>query len=255
MRPRRENDIEAELRIRAVVQTTAFLTLPVEVFDLAATLRAEQRLKTPDALHLACAIHHGCDEFWTRDARILACNAPIHRRTWGQPLTSGRVNEMKKQPARPAPSTSMPLSSPPSGAPHPLDTLWATIETRATSTRDVSYTRQLLDSGPRKIQRKVIEEAFEVCTALDDHPHQPEKLAAEAADLVFHLFVLFKASGVSPSAIYDELDRRRAQSGLDEKASRKATKPTATTPAATKPAPSVKRVPKKSSTQNKKATK
>jgi uncharacterized protein len=37
------------------------------VFDLATQLRAQHGLKTPDAIHLAAAIHAGCDEFWTND--------------------------------------------------------------------------------------------------------------------------------------------------------------------------------------------
>ena len=45
------------------------------VFERATALRATHNLKTPDALHLACAIEHGCDEFWTNDAR-LASGAP-----------------------------------------------------------------------------------------------------------------------------------------------------------------------------------
>ena len=40
------------------------------VFDLATRLRADYRLKTPDALHLAAAIEAGCDEFWTNDQRL-----------------------------------------------------------------------------------------------------------------------------------------------------------------------------------------
>lgn len=53
-----------------------FLTvevLPVErhVFRNAAQLRADfGSLKTPDALHLANALHHNCDEFWTNDNRL-----------------------------------------------------------------------------------------------------------------------------------------------------------------------------------------
>ncbi len=27
-------------------------------------------LKTPDAIHLATALHYGCDEFWTHDDRL-----------------------------------------------------------------------------------------------------------------------------------------------------------------------------------------
>ena len=40
------------------------------VFDLATQLRANHSLKTPDALHLAAAIHYGCHEFWTNDQRL-----------------------------------------------------------------------------------------------------------------------------------------------------------------------------------------
>lgn len=40
------------------------------VFDLATELRAQQGLKTPDALHLAAALDAGCDEFWTNDDRL-----------------------------------------------------------------------------------------------------------------------------------------------------------------------------------------
>jgi predicted nucleic acid-binding protein len=38
--------------------------------NLATDLRAQYRLKTPDALHLAAAITAGCDEFWTNEHRL-----------------------------------------------------------------------------------------------------------------------------------------------------------------------------------------
>ncbi|CAN5401132.1 hypothetical protein BH10ACI3_BH10ACI3_24150 [soil metagenome] len=41
------------------------------VFQIAAKLRADfPSLKTPDALHLATALHYGCDEFWSNDGRL-----------------------------------------------------------------------------------------------------------------------------------------------------------------------------------------
>jgi predicted nucleic acid-binding protein len=46
------------------------LSMPDEVFQLAAGLRARHGLKTPDALHLAAARYHGCTEFWTNDDRL-----------------------------------------------------------------------------------------------------------------------------------------------------------------------------------------
>ena len=42
------------------------------VFDLATDLRVRHRLKTPDALHLAAALHAGCGELWTNDERLVA---------------------------------------------------------------------------------------------------------------------------------------------------------------------------------------
>ena len=49
---------------------TSRLLINKKVFEIATELRAFQNLKTPDALHLAAAIHHGCTEFWTHDLRL-----------------------------------------------------------------------------------------------------------------------------------------------------------------------------------------
>lgn len=47
-----------------------FTELTRETFEIATRLRTEYNLKTPDALHLAAAIHANCDEFWTNDYRL-----------------------------------------------------------------------------------------------------------------------------------------------------------------------------------------
>ena len=47
-----------------------WLAIDDPVFDRALQLRARHGLKTPDALHLATAMHHGCAEFWTNDDRL-----------------------------------------------------------------------------------------------------------------------------------------------------------------------------------------
>jgi len=44
--------------------------MPPAVYDGAAELRARYGLRTPDALHLACAQHHGCQALWTNDDRL-----------------------------------------------------------------------------------------------------------------------------------------------------------------------------------------
>lgn len=59
------------------------LTLDGAVYDKAAELRAEHRLRTPDALHLAAAIRHGCQEFWTADQRLARADLAVAVRVIG----------------------------------------------------------------------------------------------------------------------------------------------------------------------------
>jgi phosphoribosyl-ATP pyrophosphohydrolase len=47
-----------------------------------------------------------------------------------------------------------------------------------------------------------------------------DKLAAESADLLYHLMVLWKAAGLKPDDVYAVLEARENQSGLEEKANR-----------------------------------
>ncbi len=46
------------------------------------------------------------------------------------------------------------------------------------------------------------------------------EIAAEAADVVYHLLVLLQGSGVSLDSVVEELGRRTRQSGHAEKAAR-----------------------------------
>jgi phosphoribosyl-ATP pyrophosphohydrolase len=95
-----------------------------------------------------------------------------------------------------------------------LAQLWATIESRkADESASQSYTRQLLEKPPR-IRRKIIEEAYEVNEAhqaLEAGHDTKDHLAHEAADLLYHLFVLLSAADVTPSEVYAVLERRHVQ--------------------------------------------
>jgi phosphoribosyl-ATP pyrophosphohydrolase len=97
-----------------------------------------------------------------------------------------------------------------------LAQLWATIESRrADESAGESYTRKLL-AQPAKIRRKIIEEAYEVNEAhqgLLDGRDSQDHLAHEAADLLYHLFVLLASADVTPSAVYAVLERRHAPPG------------------------------------------
>ena len=73
--PVRTGNIRLDHKYEAVFSRMRLLPFTRAVFERATALRATLNLKTPDALHLACAIEHGCDEFWTNDAR-LASGAP-----------------------------------------------------------------------------------------------------------------------------------------------------------------------------------
>lgn len=53
------------------------LPLTPAVCDRAAALRAKHGFKTPDALHLAAAIEHGCQQFLTNDGKLKSCSEII----------------------------------------------------------------------------------------------------------------------------------------------------------------------------------
>ena len=93
-----------------------------------------------------------------------------------------------------------------------LEELWGVIAERAASPVEGSYTSQLIGDGVDAVGRKVTEEATEVLIAAKDHADSggTEALAAESADLIYHLLVLLAERGVNPRQVVDELRRRRS---------------------------------------------
>jgi phosphoribosyl-ATP pyrophosphohydrolase len=95
-----------------------------------------------------------------------------------------------------------------------LAQLWAVIESRkADEGARESYTRQLLAS-PSSIRKKIAEESYELNEAhqaLVDGKDSKDHLAHEAADLLYHLFVLLASVDVTPSEVYSVLERRHAR--------------------------------------------
>ena len=89
---------------------------------------------------------------------------------------------------------------------HLLTRLAATIARRAAERPEGPYTAQLLDRGVPAISQKVGEEAVEVVVAAN--VEEPERLASEAADLLYHLLVLLQARGVPLDAVWKELAHR-----------------------------------------------
>jgi phosphoribosyl-ATP pyrophosphohydrolase len=106
-----------------------------------------------------------------------------------------------------------------------LTALAETIRTRRTESQEQSYTRQLLDGGPKRCARKLGEEATELVIAAlaeDD-----AALKNEAADLLYHLLVLLEARHVDIADVLAILSGRAGTSGHAEKAARPAPKSTA----------------------------
>jgi len=100
-----------------------------------------------------------------------------------------------------------------------LAELEARVQERAGASAEVSYTRKLLDKGVAHCAKKLGEEAAE--TVIAAVAEDRGKLIAETADLLYHLLVVLQARGVKLSEIEAELQKRMAQSGLQEKAARK----------------------------------
>ena len=99
-----------------------------------------------------------------------------------------------------------------------LETLWSTIDARATERPEGSYTAKLLGGGVDAVARKVTEEATEVLLAAKDDASaeavgadrstSSDALAGEAADLLYHTLVLLAERDVSPGTVIDRLRER-----------------------------------------------
>ncbi len=87
-----------------------------------------------------------------------------------------------------------------------LNTIEATIADRALNPKPGSYTNYLLDKGAEKICKKVGEEATE--TVIAAMKGDPDGLAGEAADLLYHLAVLMHQQGVKLQDVWEVLKKR-----------------------------------------------
>jgi phosphoribosyl-ATP pyrophosphohydrolase len=88
-----------------------------------------------------------------------------------------------------------------------VEALFAVIQQRQQQRPEGSYVVKLLDGGIDRIAKKVGEEATEVVIAAKNGA--ADEITWEVADLWFHSLVLLAATGLTPAAIWQELDRRR----------------------------------------------
>jgi len=100
-----------------------------------------------------------------------------------------------------------------------LSDLEAIVANRAKASPDESWTAKLVASGQDKAAKKLGEEAIEAVMAAVKGDRA--NLIYESADLLYHLLVVLKIADIPVETVLEELQRRTAQSGLSEKASRK----------------------------------
>ena len=108
-------------------------------------------------------------------------------------------------------------------APQLVARLERTLEARKSAPPRSSYVRSLYDAGAAGIGDKLREEADELARAVQSE--SDDRVASEAADLLFHMMVALRSRGVPMLDVLTELERRSGTSGHAEKASRKSPKP------------------------------
>lgn len=99
-----------------------------------------------------------------------------------------------------------------------LNRLFATIMSRQGADPATSWTAKLFSQGRNKIVQKVSEEAMEMNIAA--LVEGPEELAAESADVLYHMLVLWADAGITPDDVWAQLKKREGQSGIEEKRAR-----------------------------------
>ena len=140
--------------------------------------------------------------FWSRS----------RRRLWKKGEASGNVLAVEEvrddcdgdalllrvRPARPACHTGSTCCFAP--------TLWRTVVERVRDRREGSYVAALADEGVERAAQKLGEEAVEAAIAATAGDG---RLVSEAADVLFHLYVLLAVAGVDVAEVEDELTRRK----------------------------------------------
>ena len=97
-----------------------------------------------------------------------------------------------------------------------IEDLIKTIRERKNSSSDKSYTSSLLSGGLSKCIDKLEEEFNELKDSLNSKNNQVH----ESADLIYHLLVALEAANVKFEDVLKELEKRKGQSGIEEKKDR-----------------------------------
>ena len=100
-----------------------------------------------------------------------------------------------------------------------LAALFRAIAAERQARPEASRVAKLLRQDLAKIAKKLGEEAVE--TVIEGVRGTKKDLAAESADLLYHLLVLWCERGLKPANVWEALASREGKSGIEEKRLRK----------------------------------
>jgi len=87
-----------------------------------------------------------------------------------------------------------------------LERLFEVIKERIRNPTQKSYVSRLTAKGEDAVLQKIGEEATEIILAAKED--NPKEITHEAADVLFHIMVLFAQKGIPLTRIFEELERR-----------------------------------------------
>ena len=99
-----------------------------------------------------------------------------------------------------------------------LERLDLTIQRKTTESPNKSHTAKLLNKGTEKCAEKFGEEAIELIVA--SVKKKKKEIIGEAADTLYHMFVLLRSKNISINEVMTELASREGISGIEEKRKR-----------------------------------
>ena len=99
-----------------------------------------------------------------------------------------------------------------------LERLDLTIQGKTTESPNRSHTAKLLKKGTEKCAEKFGEEAIELIVA--SVKKKKKEIIGEAADTLYHMFVLLRSKNISINEVLSELASREGISGIEEKRKR-----------------------------------
>ena len=99
-----------------------------------------------------------------------------------------------------------------------LERLDLTIQRKTTESPNKSHTAKLLKKGTEKCAEKFGEEAIELIVA--SVKKKKKEIIGEAADTLYHMFVLLRSKNISINEVLIELASREGISGIEEKRKR-----------------------------------